>query len=200
MSVSAELVKQLRGKTGCGIMECKQALKESDGNIESAIECLRKKGLASASKKTGRATSEGVITSYIHAGGKIGVLLEINCETDFVARTDDFQELAKDICMQVAATDPSYVKREEVATEVIDKEKEIYRAQFVDSGKPAQIVEKIIEGKIEKVFFSQSCLLEQAFVKDANITIKDLISQKIAKLGENINVKRFARYQLGEDN
>ena len=197
MSVSAELVKQLRAKTGCGIMECKQALQETAGDMEAATEFLRKKGLACAGKKSGRATSEGLITSYIHAGGKIGVLLEINCETDFVARTDDFRELAKEISMQIAAADPRFVKREDVPAEVVDKEREIYKAQFADSGKPPQIVEKIVEGKIEKTFYSQACLLEQPFVKDAGITVKDLIAQKIAKLGENIQVRRFVRYQLG---
>ncbi len=197
MSVSAELVKELRTKTGCGIMECKQALKESNGNVEGAIEFLRKKGLASANKKSGRATSEGVVASYIHAGGKIGVLLEINCETDFVARTDDFQSLAKELCMQVAATNPSYVSPEDVPSEVIEKEKEIYQAQMADSGKPAEIMEKIITGKLEKGFFAQTCLLRQTFVKDNSLTVQDLISQKIGKLGENIKVSRFTRYQLG---
>ncbi len=197
MSISAELVKELRVKTGCGIMDCKQALKESNGDITTATEILRKKGLASASKKSGRTTSEGLIASYIHAGGKIGVLLEINCETDFVARTPDFQELVKNLCLQVAAADPSYVSREEVPAGVIAKEKEISQAQFANSGKPPQIVEKIVEGKLEKGFYAQVCLLEQSFVKDGSLTVQDLIFQKIAKLGENIKLRRFTRYQLG---
>ncbi|MBI5787303.1 MAG: translation elongation factor Ts [Candidatus Schekmanbacteria bacterium] len=197
MSVSADAVKELREKTGCGIMECKQALKETAGDMSQAIDYLRKRGLASAAKKSGRAASEGLVTSYIHGGGKIGVLLEINCETDFVARTDDFQELCKEICMQIAAADPSYVGKEDVPADVIAKEKEIYQAQFADSGKPAQIVDKIIEGKLEKGFFAQVCLLEQPYIKEASCTVKDLIVQKIAKLGENIVVKRFTRYKLG---
>jgi len=197
MAISAELVKELRAKTGCGIMDCKQALQESNGDIAAATEILRKKGLASASKKSGRATSEGLIASYIHAGGKIGVLLEVNCETDFVARTSDFQQLVKEISMQVAASDPIYVSREDVPAEVIAKEKEICQAQFANSGKPPQIVEKIVNGKLEKGFYAQVCLLEQPFVKDGSLTVQDLISQKIAKLGENIKLRRFTRYQLG---
>ncbi len=198
MSISAQMVKELRLKTGCGIMECKGALKESNGNLEVAIEFLRKKGLKTASKKAGRATSEGQIASYIHPGGKIGVLLEVNCETDFVARTDKFQELLKDICMHIAATNPPYLSREDISDEVVEKEKEIYRAQLIEAGKPEQIIDKIVTGKLEKGFFASSCLLEQPFVKNDKITIGQLLAEKIATLGENMNIRRFTRFQLGE--
>jgi elongation factor Ts len=198
MGISAAEVKELRERTGCGIMECKEALKDSDGDLEKAIEHLRKKGLATAAKKAGRTANEGQISSYIHAGGKIGVLVEIKCETDFVARTEKFQELAKDICMHIAASSPKCISREDLSEEKIEKEKEIYRAQLKESGKPEAIIEKIISGKLEKTFFSQYCLLEQPFVKDTDKTVKDLITEKIAQLGENITINRFVRFQLGE--
>lgn len=198
MGISAAEVKELRERTGCGIMECKEALKDSEGDLEKAIEHLRKKGLATAAKKAGRSANEGMISSYIHAGGKIGVLVEIKCETDFVARTEKFQELAKDICMHIAASSPKCISREDLSEEKIEKEKEIYRAQLKESGKPEAIIEKIISGKMEKTFFSQYCLLEQPFVKDTDKSVKDLITEKIAQLGENITINRFVRFQLGE--
>lgn len=196
MAISAEMVKELREKTGAGMMECKKALEESNGDFEKAVTVLRQKGLASASKKAGRTASEGIISSYIHMD-RIGVLVEVNCETDFVARTEDFRSLVKDIAMHIAAANPVYISREQVSEEVVEKEKEIYRAQI--SGKPAQVVEKIIEGKLEK-FYNDTCLLDQVFIKDPEqkLKVKDLITEKIAKLGENIVVRRFARFQLGE--
>ncbi|MCL6582248.1 MAG: translation elongation factor Ts [bacterium] len=198
MSISAQQVKELRTKTGIGFMDCKQALEETGGDMEKAIEYLRKKGLATAAKKAGRATKQGLVTSYIHGNGKIGVLLEINCETDFVARTRDFQELAKDIAMQIAASKPLYVSREDVPAECIEKEKEIVRAQIGDTKKPEEILMKIIEGKLEKGFYAKVCLLDQPFIKDDTKTVKSLITDKIAQLGENITISRFARYELGE--
>jgi len=194
-TISAELVKNLREKTGAGMMECKKALTESSGDFEKAVDLLRQKGLASAVKKAGRTASEGLIESYIHMG-KLGTMIEVNCETDFVARTDDFRELAKDIAMHIAAANPRYLSREDVPQEVLEREKEIYRAQV--AGKPAQVVEKIIEGKLEK-FFSDTCLVDQIFIKDPDQKkkIKDLVTEKIAKLGENIIIRRFARFQLG---
>lgn len=196
MVISAEMVKELREKTGAGMMECKKALEESNGDFEKAVTVLRQKGLASASKKAGRTASEGIISSYIHMD-RIGVLVEVNCETDFVARTEDFRSLVKDIAMHIAAANPVYISREQVPEEVVEKEKEIYRAQI--SGKPAQVVEKIIEGKLEK-FYNDTCLLDQVFIKDPEqkLKVRDLITKKIAKLGENIVVRRFARFQLGE--
>ena len=196
VEIKASAVKELRGKTGCGLMECKNALKDSGGDMQGAIEGLRKKGLASAAKKSGRSTSEGLIYSYIHAGSKIGVLLEINCETDFVARTDDYQNLSKDICMQIAAANPQYVSREEIPEEIIAKEKEIIMAQVGD--KPQNILDKIVAGKIEKGFYAQVCLLDQPFVKDNDKSINDIIVEAVAKLGENIQVRRFTCYRLGE--
>ncbi len=198
MGIGAADVKSLRESTGCGIMECKEALKETDGDLDKAVDFLRKKGLATAAKKAGRSAKEGLVSSYIHAGGKIGVMVEVKCETDFVARTDKFQDLTKDICMHVAATNPRCISREEFSQQEIEKEKEIYRAQLANSGKPDEIIEKIITGKMEKIFFSQNCLLEQPFVKDTDKTVKDLITESIAQLGENITVSRFVRYQLGE--
>lgn len=194
--ITADMVKELREKTGAGMMECKKALQESNGDFEKAITVLRQKGLASASKKAGRTASEGLISSYIHMD-RIGVLLEVNCETDFVARTEDFRNLVKDIAMHIAAANPVYISREDIPVEVIEKEKEIYRAQI--TGKPAQVVEKIIEGKLEK-FYNDTCLLDQTFIKDPEqkTKVKDLITEMIAKLGENIVVRRFARFQLGE--
>ena len=195
-TISAEMVKDLRDKTGVGMMECKKALTESNGDFEKAIDLLRQKGLATASKKAGRTASEGLIESYIHMG-KIGTMIEVNCETDFVARTDDFRQLAKDIAMHIAAATPVYLSREDVPQDVLEREKEIYKAQVVN--KPPQVVEKIIEGKLEK-FYTDFCLLDQIFIKDTDqkMKIKDLITEKIAKLGENIMIKRYARFQLGE--
>ena len=198
MQIDASMVKELREKTGCGIMECKGALAEAQGNMENAIDVLRKRGLKAAASKAGRSTSEGLVGSYIHMGGKIGVLLEINCETDFVARTDDFQWLLKEISLHIAACSPQYVKREDVPQAVIDKEKEIYAAQMADSGKPQNIVEKIVQGKLEKGFFGQVCLLEQAYMRDPGRTIQELIGEKVGKLGENISVRRFTRWAVGE--
>ncbi|MEE9523115.1 MAG: translation elongation factor Ts [Thermodesulfovibrionales bacterium] len=197
MAISATLVKELREKTGVGMMDCKKALTESEGDFEKAVDCLRQKGLATAAKRAGRAASEGVIGSYIHMD-KIGVMVEINCETDFVARTDDFKELVKDVAMHIAAANPEYLSREKVPGNVLEREKEIYRSQV--EGKPANIVDKIIEGKLEK-FYTESCLLDQVFVKDPDgkKKIKDLIVEKVAKLGENIMIDRFVRFQLGEN-
>ncbi|RJQ41544.1 MAG: translation elongation factor Ts [Nitrospiraceae bacterium] len=195
-TISADRVKDLREKTGAGMMECKKALTESNGDFEKAIDCLRQKGLASAAKKASRSASEGLVSSYIHMD-KIGVLLEVNCETDFVAKTDDFKGLVKDVALHIAAANPSYLSREDVPQDVIEREKDIYKAQVAN--KPPQVVEKIVEGKLEK-FFGDMCLLEQAFVKDPEqkVKIKDIVTEKIAKLGENIVIRRFARFQLGE--
>ncbi|MBI5025217.1 MAG: translation elongation factor Ts [Nitrospirae bacterium] len=196
MNITADAVKELREKTGAGLMDCKKALSEAEGDFDKAIDLLRLKGLATASKKAGREASEGLIGSYIHMG-KIGVLVEVNCETDFVARTDAFRELAKDIAMQIAASNPAYLKRADVPEDIIEKEKEIYRAQITN--KPPQVIEKIIEGKLEK-FYADTCLMEQTFIKDPEQkkTVQDIITEKIAKLGENIAVRRFIRFQLGE--
>ena len=195
-TISADAVKDLREKTGAGMMECKKALVESAGDFEKAVDLLRQRGLATAAKKAGRTASEGMIGSYIHMD-KIGVMIEVNCETDFVARTDDFRGMVKDVAMHIAAANPGYLSREEVPHDVIEREKEIYRAQVTN--KPPQVVEKIVEGKLEK-FFSDTCLLDQIFVKDPDQKkkIKDLITEKVAKVGENIVVRRFVRYQLGE--
>jgi len=195
-TISAEMVKQLREKTGVGMMECKKALTESSGDFEKAIDLLRQKGLATASKKAGRTVSEGLIESYIHMG-KIGTMVEVNCETDFVARTDDFKQLVKDIAMHIAAANPVYLSREDVPQDVLEREKEIYKAQVTN--KPPQVVEKIIEGKLDK-FFTDFCLLDQIFIKDTEqkTKIKDLVTEKIAKMGENIIIKRFSRFQLGD--
>ena len=199
MAASAQLVKELRDRTGAGVMDCKEALNASGDNLDSAVEYLRKKGIASAAKKAHREAKEGVVGSYIHAGAKLGVLVEVNCESDFVARTEAFQELVKDLAMQVAAANPSYVSREEVPGEVLEKEREIYRGQMADQKKPPQVIDKIIEGKLEK-FFSESCLLEQPYIKDAHgkTTVKDLVAGATAKTGERIVVRRFARFQVGE--
>ncbi|AVX20738.1 translation elongation factor Ts (EF-Ts) [Carboxydocella sporoproducens DSM 16521] len=195
--ISAQAVKELRERTGAGMMDCKKALQETNGDMEKAVEYLREKGLAAAAKKAGRIAAEGIVTSYIHAGGRVGVLVEINCETDFVAKTEEFQQLGKDIAMQIAASKPQYVRREEVPADVIEKEKQILRAQALNEGKPENIVEKMVEGRIEK-FYKEVCLLEQPFVKNPDITIEQLIKEKIAKIGENINVRRFVRYEMGE--
>ncbi|MEW6740555.1 MAG: translation elongation factor Ts [Nitrospirota bacterium] len=196
MTVTADKVKELREKTNAGMMDCKKALSESGGDMEKAIDILRQKGLATAAKKAGRSASQGLIDSYIHMD-KLGVLVEINCETDFVAKTDDFKGLVRDIAMHIAAANPTYVSREDIPQDVIEREREIYRAQVTN--KPPQVVEKIIDGKLEK-FFSDTCLLEQVFIKDpeGKQKIKDLITEKVAKLGENIVLRRFARFQLGE--
>jgi elongation factor Ts len=196
MAISAEMVKELREKTGAGMMDCKKALSETGGDVEKAIDYLRQKGLSDAAKRSGRTASEGLVASYIHPGGKIGVLLEVNCESDFVARTEDFQGLVKDVAMHVAAANPLYLRREDVPEEVITREKNIYVAQAQEGGKPERIVERIVQGKLEK-FFQEVCLLEQPFVKDPDLSIGQLISSKVAKLGENIVVRRFQRYQLG---
>ncbi|HEX9477551.1 MAG TPA: translation elongation factor Ts [Methylomirabilota bacterium] len=199
MASSAEQVKELRERTGAGVMDCKAALEASKGDMQGAIEHLRKKGLADAAKKAHREAKDGVVASYIHPGSKIGVLVEINCETDFVARTDDFQQLVKDVAMQVAAANPSYVSREDVPVAVVEKEREIYRQQMADQKKPAQVIDKIIEGKLEK-FYAESCLLEQPFIRDASgkTRLKDMVDQSTSKMGERIVVKRFARFQVGE--
>ncbi len=195
--VTAEMVKTLREKTGAGIMECKSALNEAGGNFDKAVDILRKKGIASASKKIGRTAIEGVIEAYIHAGSKIGVMVEINCETDFVARTQDFKIFAKDIAMQIAAANPLYVDRESVPAAIVEKEKEIYAEQSKTSGKPAPVIEKMVQGKLEK-FYKEVCLLEQSYIRDPNVVIGDLLKSMIAKVGENIIIRRFARYQIGE--
>jgi len=197
VEVSANMVKELREKTGAGMMDCKKALSETGGDFQKALDYLRQKGLATAAKRAGRVASEGRVGSYIHAGGKIGVMVEVNCETDFVAKTDDFQAFAKDIAMHIAASNPSYIRREEVTADVLEREKEIYRAQARDAKKPEKVMEKIVEGKLEK-FYSEVCLLEQAFVKDPDITIQDLLNGLVGKLGEKIEIRRFTRYQVGE--
>ncbi len=198
MSSMGTLVKELRGKTGAGILDCQNALKETDSDIEKAIDLLRQRGLAAAQKKAGRETKEGVISSYIHAGSKIGVLVEVNCETDFVARNEEFQELVKDVALQIAAANPSYVKREQVPSEQVEREKAIYLAQAKELGKPEAAIDKIVQGKLEK-FYQEQCLLEQSFIKDPNVSITEILTQKIAKLGENISIARFTRYQLGQE-
>lgn len=197
MPIDATLVKDLREKTGAGILDCQKALSQSGGDVAKAIDYLRQKGLAMAQKKAGRTTNDGLIASYIHAGSKLGVLLEVNCETDFVAKTDDFQELARDLAMHIAAADPRYLRREDVPPAVLEKEKEIFRAQAKETGKPDSVLDKIVAGRLEK-YYTEVCLLEQPFVKDTNVAIKDLLGQKVAKLGENISVRRFTRFRLGE--
>ncbi len=197
MAATAAQVKELREKTGAGMMDCKAALDESGGDIEKAIEILRKKGLAQAAKRAGRAAKDGVIGHYIHMGGKVGVLVEVNCETDFVARTPEFQTLAKEIAMHIAAASPLVVKREDLAVGTLDKEREIYRAQFAGQNKPANVIEKIVEGKLES-YYSQVCLMDQPSVRDPNVTIKQMVAAAPAKTGENITISRFARFKLGE--
>jgi elongation factor Ts len=197
MQVTPQLVKELRERTGAGMMDCKRALVDSEGDVEKAIELLRKRGMATAAKKAGRVAAEGVVSSYIHAGGRIGVLLEVNCETDFVARTDDFQNLVKDLGMHIAASDPRVVSRDEVTDAILERERAIYRDQAVESGKPENVLDRIVEGKIEK-FYSESVLMEQAFIKNPEVTVQELVNEVIAKLGENIQVRRFARFKVGE--
>lgn len=196
-TISAATVKQLREKTGAGIMDCKEALSECNGDISKAVDFLRKKGLATAAKRAGRATTEGIIESYIHMDNKLGVLVEINCETDFVAKNDDFKEFAKNIAMHITATNPVSIRPEDVPKETIDKEKEIYRAQVLEMGKPEQIADKIVDGKMKK-YFKENCLMNQAYVRDPDITIEDLLNEMVAKIGENITIKRFARFKIGE--
>ena len=198
-TISAGMVKELREKTGAPMMDCRNALTEAKGDMEEAVVVLRKRGMASAAKKASRTASEGAVGTYIHAGGKIGVLLEINCESDFVARTPDFQELLKDIAMHIAATDPRYIRKEDVTADDLEREKEIYRAQAAQTGKPAPVIEKIVEGKMSK-FYEEVCLLEQPFIKEQTVTIAQLIAQKVGKLGENIQVRRFARFKVGDAN
>jgi elongation factor Ts len=196
-NISAAMVKQLREKTGAGMMDCKNALSEVNGDIEKAIELLRKKGLATAQKRAGRALSEGIIQSYIHMTGKLGVLVEVNCETDFVAKNEDFKEFAKNIAMHIAATNPLGITPENISQELVEKEKEIYRAQALDMGKPENVIDKIVEGKLNK-FYQENCLLNQPYVRDTDISIADLLNELIARIGENISIKRFVRYQIGE--
>jgi elongation factor Ts len=197
MQVTTDLVKELRERTGAPMMDCKRALVESEADIEKAIDLLRKQGMATAAKKAGRHAGEGVVGSYIHAGGKIGVLVEVNCETDFVARTDDFQALVKDVAMHVAAADPRFVHRDEVTPEVLAQEREIYREQALASGKPENIVDRIVDGKMEK-YYAENVLLEQPFIKNPDVTVEQMVAEKIGKLGENIQVRRFARFQVSE--
>lgn len=197
MDISADVVKKLREKTGVGLMDCKEALKQSNGDMEKAIDFLREKGLAKLQKRMGKVASEGTVASYIHTGGKVGVMVEVNCETDFVANTKEFQEFARDIAMQITASTPLYVKREDVPQDVIGKEKEIYKKQALESGKPEKIVDKIAEGKLGK-FYQEVCLVEQSFIKNPDITVKDLIEELIVKMGEKILINRFVRFQLGE--
>jgi elongation factor Ts len=197
MAITAEQVKQLRDKTGAGMMECKAALTEANGDVEEAVTVLRKRGLAQAAKRAGRATAQGTIGTYIHLNGRIGVMVEVNCESDFVARTDDFNNLVKEVAMHIAAADPKWVRREDVPAEAIEKEKAIYRAQMESSGKPANVLEKIIEGKLGS-FYSQFVLLDQPSIRDGNVTIAQVVAQATAKTGENIQISRFTRYRVGE--
>lgn len=198
MEITSELVKRLRGQTGAGMMDCKKALMESDGNIDKAVDYLRKRGAATAEKRANRTTNQGLVEAYIHAGGRIGALVEVNCETDFVAKTDDFKQLARDIAMQLAAMNPKYISREDVSKEVIDHELEIYRAAALNENKPQQVTERIAQGRLEK-FFQEVCLLEQTFIKDAGKTVRDSILEVSAKTGEKITIRRIQRFHLGEN-
>jgi len=197
MEISIESVKDLRQRTGAGVVDCKTALQEAGGDVDAAIDYLRRKGLATAAKKAGRIATDGLVSSYIHAGGKIGVLVEVNCETDFVAKTEDFQTFVKNIAMQIAAANPQYIRREEIPSEVLERERRIYQTQALDSGKPKKVIEKIVEGKMER-YYSEVCLLEQTYIKDSDLTVKDVLDAMIAKVGENMNIRRFTRFQLGE--
>ncbi len=197
MEISVEWVKDLRQRTGAGIVDCKTALKEAKGDMEAAIEYLRRKGLATAAEKSGRIAADGLVSSYIHAGGKMGVLVEVNCETDFVARTEDFRGFVKNMAMHIAAANPHYLRREEVPPEVIEREKRIYRDQALDSGKPEKVMDKIVEGKLER-FYADVCLLEQTYIKDTDLTVKEVLDTLVGKIGENITIRRFCRFQLGE--
>ncbi|MEE2962389.1 MAG: translation elongation factor Ts [Myxococcota bacterium] len=196
MAISAKMVQELRSQTGAGIMDCKKALSEADGNLGKAIEFLRKQGMAASQKKAGRIASEGLVGSYIHAGGKIGVLLEVNCETDFVARNDDFQNFVRDVAMHVAAANPQFLSREEVPNDTVEKEKEILSAQIADEGKPAEVIQKIVEGRLNK-FFKENCLLEQPFVKEPKQSVEEIQNDLIAKIGEKIAIRRYTRFELG---
>lgn len=196
-NVTAAMVKELREKTGAGMMDCKKALTEKNGNMDEAVAYLREKGLSAAEKKAGRIAAEGLVESYIHAGGRIGVLVEVNCETDFVAKTDDFQEFVRDVAMHIAAANPQYVSREEVPESVIESEKAIFKATALNEGRPEGVIDRIVEGRLEK-YLSDICLMEQAFVKDPDTTIGQLVTAKIAKIGENINIRRFVRFERGE--
>ena len=195
--VTASMVKELRERTGAGMMDCKRALQDTNGDIDKAIELLRERGLAAAAKKSGRIAAEGLVDSYIHFGGKIGVLVEVNCETDFVAKTDDFKSFVRDIAMHIAAAKPQYLSRDDVPQAVVDKEREILRVQTLNEGKPEKIADKIVDGRISK-FFKEVCLLEQAYVRDPDKTVQDVVMENIAKFGENINIRRFVRYEMGE--
>lgn len=197
MEISAQMVKELRDKTGAGMMDCKSALAEAGGDSGKAVELLRKKGLSRAAKRAGRAANEGAVGSYIHMGGKIGVLVEVNCESDFVAKNEDFQNFVKDIAMHIAASSPQYLEKEDVPEEVLEKEREIYRAQAIDEGKPEKVIDKIVEGKLGK-FYTEDCLLEQPYIKDTDIDVREYLNNAIAKIGENIVIRRFVRFQLGE--
>jgi elongation factor Ts len=197
-TISAAMVKELREKSGAGIMDCKQALAENDGDMDKAVDFLRKKGLATAAKRAGRATSEGTVQSYIHMGGKIGVMVEVNCETDFVAKTDDFMEFARNLAMHIAATNPVGITAEDVPEDVIERERSIYRDQAVEMGKPEKMIDRIVDGKLNK-FFKESCLMDQPFVRDPDKTITDYLNEVIAKTGEKVTIKRFARFQVGTD-
>jgi elongation factor Ts len=197
MDISADAVKKLREKTGVGLMDCKEALKQSNGDMEKAMDFLREKGLAKLQKRMGKVASEGSIVSYIHTGGKIGAMVEVNCETDFVANTKEFQEFAKDIAMQITASNPLYAKREDVPQDLVEKEKEIYKKQALESGKPEKILDKIADGKLEK-FYQEICLVEQSYIKNPDITVKELVEELIVKMGEKILINRFVRFQLGE--
>jgi len=195
--VTAAMVKELRERTGAGMMDCKKALAATGGDMEKAIDYLREKGLAAAAKKAGRIASEGIVDAYIHGGGRIGVLVEVNCETDFVAKTDEFRSFVRDIAMQIAASRPEYVRREDVPAEVVAREKEVLAAQAANEGKPEKIIQKMVEGRLEK-FYKEICLLEQPFIKDPDISVQQLLTEKIAKIGENISIRRFVRFELGE--
>jgi elongation factor Ts len=197
MEISVDLVKDLRQRTGAGVIDCKTALQEAKGNMDAAIDYLRRKGLATAAKKAGRIATDGLVSSYIHAGGKMGVLVEINCETDFVAKTEGFQTFVKNVAMHIAAVNPQYIRREEIPEEVLERERAIYRTQAQDAGKPQKVIDKIVDGKLER-FYSEVCLLEQTYVRDSDLTIKELLDAMIVKVGENITIRRFARFQLGE--
>ncbi|WP_129722449.1 translation elongation factor Ts [Xylanivirga thermophila] len=195
--ISASMVKELRERTGAGMMDCKRALEETQGDLEKAIDVLREKGLAAAAKKSSRIAAEGIVDSYIHGNGRIGVLVEVNCETDFVAKTDQFKDFVRDIAMQIAASNPQYVNREEVPQEIIDREKEVLRAQALNEGKPEKIVDKMVEGRIEK-YYKEICLLDQPFIKDPDKSVQDIVNEQIATIGENISIRRFVRYEKGE--
>ncbi|MFZ5562939.1 MAG: translation elongation factor Ts [Thermodesulfobacteriota bacterium] len=196
-AISATLVKELREKTGAGMMDCKEALSACDGDLEKAVDFLRQKGLAKAAKRSGRTTSEGIVDAYIHMGGKIGVMVEVNCESDFVAKTDDFKEFARNVALQIAATNPAGITSEDVPADLIERERQVYRAQVLEMGKPENMVDKIVDGKIKK-FFKEACLMEQQYVKNPDITINDYLNEVVAKIGESIRIKRFVRFQLGE--